>query len=100
MSVRVVLERHAEEDFTAHVDYIARDRPAAALAFIDAVENAFARLAAMPEIGTARPFRTRHKVVFCLVSANAPRHRRGSQSLTAALRPSFAPRSLPPMCST
>ena len=48
MSFRVVLERHAEEDFTAHVDYIARERPEAALAFIDAVEQALTILADRP----------------------------------------------------
>jgi toxin ParE1/3/4 len=57
VSVRLVLERHAEEDFTAHAEYIARDRPAAALAFIEAVERALTLLADMPEIGAARSFR-------------------------------------------
>jgi toxin ParE1/3/4 len=55
--LRLVLERHAEEDFTGHVDYLTQDRPAAALAFIDAVERAFARLAELPEIGSPRAFR-------------------------------------------
>lgn len=57
MSFRIILERHAEEDFTEHTDYIARDNPAAAIDFIEAVEQALSRLADMPEIGSARPFR-------------------------------------------
>jgi plasmid stabilization system protein ParE len=31
MSFRVILERHAEEDFTEHTDYIARGNPAATM---------------------------------------------------------------------
>jgi toxin ParE1/3/4 len=57
VSLRIVLERHAEEDFTGHVDYLAQERPAAALAFIAAMQQAFARLADMPEIGSPRAFR-------------------------------------------
>ena len=57
MSLRIFLERHAEEDFTDHVDYLAQDRPTVALAFIDAVEQAFTRLAELPEIGSPRAFR-------------------------------------------
>jgi len=56
VSYRVVRERLAELDLTAHVTYIARDRPSAALRFIDAVERAFERLADMPEIGPLRQF--------------------------------------------
>jgi toxin ParE1/3/4 len=57
VSLRVVLERHAEEDFTGHADHIARDHPAVALVFIDAVERSLASLADMPEIGSPRAFR-------------------------------------------
>ncbi|HEX9867839.1 MAG TPA: type II toxin-antitoxin system RelE/ParE family toxin [Candidatus Tectomicrobia bacterium] len=57
MSARVVRERLAELDLTEHVTYLARDRPSAALRFIDAVERAFERLAAMPEIGPVHQFR-------------------------------------------
>ena len=56
MNYRVVRERLAELDLTEHVAYLARERPSAALRFIDAVERAFARLAAMPEIGPVRQF--------------------------------------------
>jgi toxin ParE1/3/4 len=57
VSYRVVRERLAEIDLIEHVTYIAGDRPSAALRFIDAVERAFERLAAMPEIGPVRQFR-------------------------------------------
>jgi toxin ParE1/3/4 len=56
VSYRVVRERLAEIDLIKHVTYIARDRPSVALRFIDAVERAFERLAAMPEIGPVRQF--------------------------------------------
>jgi toxin ParE1/3/4 len=56
VSYRVVQERLAEIDLIEHVAYIARGRPSAALRFIDAVEQAFARLADMPEIGPVRQF--------------------------------------------
>jgi toxin ParE1/3/4 len=56
VSLRIFLELHAEEDFTGYVDYLAQERPAAALAFIDAIERAFARLAELPEIGSPRAF--------------------------------------------
>lgn len=56
MPLRIFLERYAEEDFTGHVDYLAQERPAAALTFIDAIERAFARLAELPEIGSPRAF--------------------------------------------
>jgi toxin ParE1/3/4 len=57
VSTRVVRERLAEIDLTEHVEYLARERPSAALRFIDAVERAFARLAAMPEPGPVRQCR-------------------------------------------
>jgi len=57
VSARVVRERLAELDLTEHLTYLARNRPSAALRFIDAVERAFERLAAMPEIGPVRQFR-------------------------------------------
>jgi toxin ParE1/3/4 len=57
VSYRVVRERLAETDLIEHVTYIAGDRSSAALRFIDAVEGAFERLAAMPEIGPVRQFR-------------------------------------------
>ena len=57
MTRRVVLERHAEDDLDEQVAFIARDNPAEALAFLDAVERAFARLADYPSLGSARAFR-------------------------------------------
>jgi toxin ParE1/3/4 len=60
VSYGVVRERLAEIDLTAHVTYLTRDRPSTALRFIDAVEQAFARLAEMPEIGPVRQFRNPH----------------------------------------
>jgi toxin ParE1/3/4 len=57
VSARVVRERLVELDLTEHVTYLARNRASAALRFIAAVEQAFERLAAMPEIGPVRQFR-------------------------------------------
>ncbi len=57
MTRRVVLERHAEADLDEQAAFIARDNPAAGLAFLDAVEQAFARLVDYPDMGSARPFR-------------------------------------------
>jgi len=51
-----VLERHAEEDLTERAAYIARENPAVAQEFLDAVERAFTRLADMPGIGSPRAF--------------------------------------------
>ena len=56
MSVRLELERHAEDDVTERAAYVARENPAAAQAFLDAVERAFTRLADMPGIGSPRAF--------------------------------------------
>jgi len=53
---RILRERLAQQDIDGHADYIARDRPLSALEFVDAVERAFARLAEMPELGSARAF--------------------------------------------
>lgn len=57
MKLPVVLERLAEQDLEGHVDYIAADRPSAAVRFVDAAEAASARLAEMPRIGAVRNFR-------------------------------------------
>jgi toxin ParE1/3/4 len=54
---RVVLERHAEEDLDEQAAFIARDNPAEAVAFLDAVEHACARLVEYPDIGSVRAFR-------------------------------------------
>ena len=51
MSARIVQKRLAEHALTEHVTDLARNRPSAALWFIDAVERAFECLAAMPEVG-------------------------------------------------
>jgi toxin ParE1/3/4 len=56
VSLRLVLERHAEDDLTERAAYIARENPAIAQAFLDAVERALARLADMPGIGSPRAF--------------------------------------------
>lgn len=56
MSIRIVYERLARRDIDEHADYIARERPLSALAFVDAVEGDVARLAAMPELGSPRAF--------------------------------------------
>ena len=48
MSLRLELERHAEDDLTERAAYIARENPVIAQAFLDAVERAFTRLADIP----------------------------------------------------
>ena len=69
MSLRLELERHAEEDLTERAAYIARENPAVAQAFLDAVERAFTRLADMPGIGSPpcfpAPAPCRHPHVAC-----------------------------------
>ena len=59
-----MLERHAEEDLTERAAYIARENPAVAQAFLDAVERAFTRLADMPGIGS--PFGSYRNLHFLL----------------------------------
>ena len=56
MKKRIYRERLAEQDLLDHIDYLTQERPEAAIRFIDAVEQAFDRLAEMPEIGTPRIF--------------------------------------------
>ncbi len=56
MRLRVLRERLAQQDIEAHADYIARERPQSALAFVDAVERDLARLAEMPGLGSPRAF--------------------------------------------
>ena len=56
MSLRVLRERLAQQDMDAHADYMARERPVSALAFVDAVERDLARLAEMPGLGSPRAF--------------------------------------------
>jgi len=56
VSLRVLRERLAQQDIDAHADYIARERPLSALAFVDALEQDFARLAEMPGLGSPRAF--------------------------------------------
>ncbi len=46
----------AERDILEHFEYLLRERPDAALRFVEAVEAAFEQLAGMPLIGVARPF--------------------------------------------
>jgi len=53
---RVVRTGLAEVDLLEHLDYIAVNNPDAALRFVDTVEQAFARLSEMPEIGALREF--------------------------------------------
>ena len=56
MKRRVVRTGLAEVDLLEHLDYIAVNNPDAALRFVDTVEQAFARLSEMPEIGDLRAF--------------------------------------------
>jgi plasmid stabilization system protein ParE len=53
---RVVVKRQAEEDATGIWRLIADNNPQAAEAFLDAIEEASALLAATPEIGSPRYF--------------------------------------------
>ena len=54
MSVQKMQQAHA--DLLEIADYIAADNPEAAERFLDAAEEAFTRLAAMPSIGQTVPF--------------------------------------------
>jgi toxin ParE1/3/4 len=54
MSVQKMKQAHA--DLIEIADYIAADNPEAAERFLDAAEEAFAQLAAMPSIGQTVPF--------------------------------------------
>lgn len=56
MKRRVVRTGLVEVDLLEHLDYIAVNNPDAALRFVDTVEQAFARLSEMPEIGSLREF--------------------------------------------
>lgn len=56
MKRRVVRTGLVEVDLLEHLDYIAVNNPDAALRFVDTVEQAFARLSEMPEIGALREF--------------------------------------------
>jgi toxin ParE1/3/4 len=56
MSVQKMQQAHA--DLLEIADYIAADNPEAAERFLDAAEEAFAHLAAMPSIGQTVPFRS------------------------------------------
>jgi toxin ParE1/3/4 len=53
---RVVVKRQAEEDATETWSLIVGNNPQAAEAFLDAIEEASALLAATPEIGSPRYF--------------------------------------------
>lgn len=56
MKRRVVRTGLVEVDLLEHLDYIAVNNPDAALRFVDTVEQAFARLSEMPEIGSLWEF--------------------------------------------
>lgn len=73
MKKRVVRTGLAEVDLLEHLDYIAVNNPDAALRFVDTVEQAFARLAEMPEIGALREFANPASPAFaCGRSRNFP----------------------------
>jgi toxin ParE1/3/4 len=54
---RLVRTREAEADVTEQVEFIARERPAAARRYLIALEAALKRLARLPEIGALCRFR-------------------------------------------
>ena len=56
MARRLVRRRQAERDLGEQLEYIARERPAAARRYLIAVEEAFRRLVRMPEMGAPRTF--------------------------------------------
>ena len=53
---RLTQHRLVEHDLARHVDWIAEERPATAVQFIEAVEGAFRRLREMPEVGAVQEF--------------------------------------------
>ncbi len=59
MARRLVQRRAAEEDVAEQLAYIASDRPAVAHRYAIALEHAFDRIRAMPEVGVLRSFRAR-----------------------------------------
>lgn len=59
MARRLVRKRQADRDLAAHVEYIARERPASARRYLIAVERAFQRIARLPELGALRACRER-----------------------------------------
>jgi toxin ParE1/3/4 len=54
---RLVRTREAEADVTEQVEFIARERPAAARRYLIALEAAFKRLARFPEVGAGCHFK-------------------------------------------
>jgi len=56
VSRRLFVQRLAEDDLAEQAGYIAGDSVDTALRFLTAAEEAFARLAAFPEIGRRRKF--------------------------------------------
>jgi len=51
---RVVRKEIADRDLALQVDYLARRRPAVARRYLRAVEDAYRRIAALPDIGRRR----------------------------------------------
>jgi toxin ParE1/3/4 len=56
---RILKHRQATEDLLGHASYIAKDSPDAAMRLLDAAEDAFEKLAAMPGMGPVWGFRRR-----------------------------------------
>ena len=54
MAGEVFIRPRAKQDIVEQAEHIAEDNPDAAGRFIDALENAFAALADMPEMGAPR----------------------------------------------
>ena len=59
MARRLVQRRAAEADVAEQLTYLAAERPAVAHRYAMALENAFARLREMPEVGVLRSFDAR-----------------------------------------
>ncbi|MFZ1492291.1 MAG: type II toxin-antitoxin system RelE/ParE family toxin [Candidatus Competibacter denitrificans] len=53
---RIYRLARAERDLLEHFEYLLGENPEAALRFVDAVEDAYKSLVAMPLMGVARPF--------------------------------------------
>ncbi len=56
---RVLKQERVKEDLFGHASYIAKDNPDAAIRLLDAAEDAFQKLAAMPGMGPVWGFRRR-----------------------------------------
>lgn len=70
MTRRVRVFPDADRDIDGHIAFIARERPEAAIRFIDAVATTFDHIASMPGMGRAREYRNPRLVELRMVPAS------------------------------